>query len=94
MVGHGTGLRSPRKKKKRSPALAGRDTFHVLAPDSGQLAVKGEAAHALNVATRFAEKGTPKLTVERRSLFGPSVTVYQVTRTQDGVVHTNTNPVD
>jgi hypothetical protein len=85
----GTPLRS---RKKRAPALAGRDTFHVLAPDRDQLAVKGEAPHALLVAQRVAETSpnTITLTVERRSLFGPSVTIYHVTRNERGTVFTNT----
>jgi hypothetical protein len=81
-----------RKKKQRKPAaLSGRDSFHVIGPE-GELAAKGEATHALNVATRFAERGAPKLTVVRRSLFGPETTLYRVDRSEHGVVFTT--PVD
>lgn len=85
-----------RTRKKRAQVLAGRDTFHVLAPDGGQLAVKGEAPHALLVAQRVAEMSPTEvvLTVERRSLFGPEVLIYRVTRTENGTVFTNASQED
>lgn len=64
------------RTKQRKPAVSsGRDTFHVVGP-GGELAVKGEAAHALVVAQR---KVKTELTVERRSLFGPAATLYRIT---------------
>lgn len=83
------------RSRRRDTSLEGRDTFHVLSGGS-QLAVKGAAPHALNVAQRKAEqsKEGTVLTVERHSLFGPAVPIYRVTRTEDGTVFTSTNPVD
>jgi hypothetical protein len=74
-------------RKKKSSTPAGRDTYHVLAGGS-ELATKSAAPHALNIATRFAERGTPTLTVIRRSLFGPSTTLYRVDRDEHGTVFT------
>lgn len=76
------------RKRRASSTLAARDTYHVVGP-RGELAVKGEAAHALVTAQEramrnFADEVT--LTVERRSLFGPTTTLYRVTRTEDGRV--------
>lgn len=76
------------RKKRASSTLAGRDTYHVVGPQ-GELAVKGEAAHALVTAQEramrnFADEVT--LTVERRVLFGPAATLYRVTRTKDGSI--------
>lgn len=82
---------------KRTATLAGRDTFHVHTANGSQLAVKGEAPHALVVAQGIAERSTDEivLTIDRKSLFGPSVTLFRVTRTETGDVFTNTeNNVD
>lgn len=83
------------RSRRRDTSLEGRDTFHVLS-DGSQLAVKGAAPHALNVAQRKAEQSKEGivLTVERHSLFGPATTIYRVTRTPEGVVFTNTNLED
>lgn len=77
------------RTKQRKPALAGRDTFHVMAPE-GELAAKSAAPHALVVAQGRAEGAGDEvtLTVERRSLFGPSTTLYSVVRGADGIVRT------
>lgn len=84
------------RRRKRDTVLAGRDTFVVLDSAGAQLAVKGAAPHALNAAQHAAEKAEGKivLTVDRRSLFGPPVTLYHVTRTEDGIVFTDANPED
>lgn len=86
-----------RRRKRPTTDLSGRDSFHVLASNGAQLAVKAAAPHALLVAQRVAEKSKDGivLTVDRHSLFGPSVPVYRVTRTEAGAVFTLTlNPVD
>jgi hypothetical protein len=83
--------------RRRKPAsLAGRDSYHVLDGTGAQLAVKGAAPHALVVAQGLAQKHVEPvvLTVSRRSLFGPAVTLYRVTRTEQGDVFTNTNQED
>jgi hypothetical protein len=84
------------RRKKSSPPVEGRDSFHVLTDTGAQLSTKGAAPHALLVAQRAAEQSKEEitLTVERRSLFGPKVTIYRVTRVESGAVFTNTNPVD
>lgn len=82
---------------KRTATLYSRDTFHVHTANGSQLAVKGEAPHALVVAQGIAERSTDEvvLTVDRKSLFGPSVTLFRVTRTETGDVFTNhVNNVD
>lgn len=82
----------PRKKKRTSPSLSGRDTFHVVGP-AGDLAVKGAAAHALVAAQERAQRNyadTVELIVERRSLFGPAAKLYRVERTESGDVLTYT----
>jgi hypothetical protein len=84
-------------RRKKPAALAGRDTYAVLDPAGTVLAEKGAAgpvapgSHALTVAQRIAEKHYKEivLTVERRTLFGPAVPIYRVTRTADGTVFTN-----
>lgn len=86
-----------RTRIKRTGTIAGRDSFHVHTANGSQLAVKGEAPHALVVAQGIAERSTEHvvLTVDRKSLFGPSVTLFRVTRDEDGAVFTNTvNLVD
>jgi hypothetical protein len=77
--------------RKKTGTLAARDTYHVLGPQ-GELAVKGAAPHALVTAQGRAQRmdGEVTLTVERRSLFGPSATLYRVVRTEDGTVYTST----
>lgn len=85
------------RRVRRTTTLAGRDTYHVHAANGSQLAVKSEAPHALVIAHRVAERSTEPvvLTVDRKSLFGPSVTLFRVTRTEEGLVYTNTiNAVD
>lgn len=82
---------------KRTITLYSRDTFHVHTANGSQLAVKGEAPHALVVAQGIAERSTDEvvLTVDRKSLFGPNVTLFRVTRTETGDVFTNhVNNVD
>lgn len=78
-------------RTQKSSTLAARDTYHVVGP-TGELAVKGEAPHALVVAQGRAERWGSEvtLTVERRSLFGPVAKLYRVDRTQDGAVYTTT----
>lgn len=81
----------PRKKRATS-TLAARDTFHVIGPQ-GELAVKGEAPHALVTAQERAMRNFAapvELIVERRSLFGPAAQLYSVTRTELGHIHTRT----
>lgn len=75
---------------RRRKALAGRDIFAIVG--HSPLIEKEAAPHALTVAQRIAEKaGEPLiLTVERQSLFGPKVSIYRVTRTEDGDVYTRT----
>lgn len=86
------------RKTKRTSTLAGRDTYHVLGPAGEELAVKGEAAHAMTTAQERAMRNfadTATLTVERRSLFGPPAELYRVVRTEDGAILTYTiEPVD
>lgn len=84
------------KRRRRTETLAGRDTFHVLDPSGVQLAVKGAAPHALTVAQKIAEKSPDEivLTVDRRSLFGPAVQLYRVTRAECGTVFTHSNYED
>jgi hypothetical protein len=91
----------PRKKRATS-TLAARDTYHVVGP-SGDLAVKGPAgpqdpgALALVVAQAHAITAPDpiELRVERRTLFGPPVTLYRVVLDAEGVVKTFTvNHVD
>lgn len=87
---------------RKNAALAGKDTFHVIDPTGVVIITKGEAspiapgAHALVTAHRVAEQyGKPVvLTVERRTLFGPAVQLYRVTRTEDGTVFTNASHED
>lgn len=86
-----------RARVKRTTTIAGRDSYHVHTTTGSQLAVKGEAPHALGVAQRIAERNSEPivLTVDRKSLFGPSVTLFLVTRDEAGAVFTNTiNAVD
>ena len=79
-------------RTKKSSTLAARDTYHVVGPSGSDLDVKGEAPHALVVAQGRAERWGSEvtLTVERRSLFGPSAMLYRVDRTSDGMVYTTT----
>ena len=77
--------------RKRTSAPAGRDTYHVVGLPGVEI-VKGEAAHALNVGQRTAEVFKPKgpltLTIDRRSLFGPTTLLYRIDRTERGLVFT------
>ena len=83
------------RKTKRTQDLSARDTYHVVGP-TGDLAVKGPAgpqdpaAIALVTAQGQATHAKVPVTyhVERRSLFGPSVRLYRVERTEDGRVLT------
>lgn len=79
-------------RTNKTSTLAARDTYHVIGP-SGELAVKGEAPHALVVAQGLAERwsdGDPvTLIVTRKSLFGPSAKLYRVDR-KDGTIYTTT----
>jgi len=84
--------------RRKSPApLVGRDTYVVLDPDGTVLVERGAAgpvapgSNALTAAQRVAELYGKEvvLTVERRTLFGPAVPIYRVTRTADGTVFTN-----
>jgi hypothetical protein len=79
------------RKRQTSAALAARDTYHVVGPQ-GDLAVKGAAPHALVTAQGRALRmdGEVTLTVERRSLFGPTTAIYLVDRIEDGTVYTTT----
>ena len=86
----------PRTKRATS-TLAARDTYHVVGP-SGDLAVKGPAgpqdpaALALVVAQAHAITAAEpvELRVERRTLFGPPVSLYRVVLDEEGVVKTYT----
>ena len=72
---------------KRAPVGTARDTYHVMAPKDTQLAVKDAAQTALVRAQTLAYDGEPglELRVERRTLFGPPVTLYRVVRDEEGV---------
>lgn len=74
----------------------GATTFHVLDPEGTELDVKSAAAHALNRAQKLAEHAPSPvvLTVRRRTLLGPAVDLYRVTRTELGDVFTNSNKED
>lgn len=80
------------RRIRRTQTIYSKDTFHVHTANGSQLAVKGEAPHALVVAQGVAERSTEEvvLTVDRKSLFGPSVTLFRVTRDEAGAVFTNT----
>jgi hypothetical protein len=80
-----------RRKRRPDSLTPGKDAFYVLTTNGAQIAVKGAAPHALNIAQRTAEMGTEPivLTVERRSLFGPRVEIFRVTRVTTGDVFTN-----
>jgi hypothetical protein len=85
--------------RRRAPAprpSADKDTYHVLDPKGVQIGTKTEAAHALVFAHRAAEQYPTEvvLTVERRTLFGPAVALYRVTRDEGGTVFTNANRED
>lgn len=73
----------------------GKDAYHVVGAQPE--VIRPAAAHALTVAQRLAERASEPvvLTIERRTLFGPGVLMYRVTRDKDGKVYTNTiNPQD
>ena len=79
-------------RKKKADSLAGRDTYHVVGPQ-GELAVKGEAAHALTTAQERAMRSFTApviISVKRRSLFGPESHLYQVIRDEHGAITTYT----
>jgi hypothetical protein len=78
----------PRRRKKTEVLLTKGDSFHVMHPQDGELAIKGAAHHALNVGTRVAEQapGPVTLTIERRSLFGPAATIFRIERYENGAV--------
>ena len=79
----------PRSPRKRPSEPAGRDTYHVLDPKGLELLATGSGPRAcLNMGQKCAEKYSEPvvLTVERRSLFGPSTPLYRVVRDEHGNV--------
>lgn len=91
----------PRRMTGRASAesTAARDTYHILGPNGAELDVRGydpsfptdtQDRLALGIAQQraFDFEAPATLTVERRSLFGPAVTVYRVVHEEDNAVVT------
>jgi len=79
-------------RRRRAQAEAGRDAFHIRAGEN-RLTPKPYAAAslALVAAQERAMRAFDQpavLTVERETIFGPTVELFKVVRDEDGVILT------